>query len=580
MVLVVHEDKEDKMAYFLKVNKTKNRTYLAIYESFYDPSKKGTAHKCYMSLKSVETQQKNGIENPIEHFQKVVDELNAARKEEGVKQIGETPAVTSLGYFPIHNIMEKLGVKKYINYFNIGREYEFDFYDLLSSLVYARFIRPCSKHKTFYEVFPTLYEKPKFSYDQLLSGLGFLGNVYEKIVEIFTVAVKEKININTETTYFDCTNFYFEIDREDDFRRKGPSKERHQGPIVGLGLLLDKNQIPIGMKMFPGNESEKPVLRSVVTDLKQKGNISGRTIHVADKGLNCAQNIAFTKKNKDGYIFSKSVKTLPKIEKDWVLISDGYETVRDESGKTLYMYKSCVDKYPYTFLHEGKKVTVEMTEKRIVTYNPVLAKKQKEEIHSMVLKASGMTSSLAKKKDFGPSAVYFNFFDKDGKKATPKLNQKKVDADLALAGLNMIVTSEIDMSSQDIYKAYHNLWKIEETFRIMKSDLEGRPAFVSDVDKIKGHFLICYINVLLERILELEVLEGRFSYTEIFNFIRSFKATKDGSKYINTGTQSRLMEYMKNEFGLPLSNFYLSGTNIKSMFNNKIKFEKDGEKKK
>lgn len=562
------------MAYFLKINKTKNRTYLAIYESFYDHNKRGTAHKCYKSLSSVETQQKNGIKDPIKHFKKIVDELNKKRKEKGVKQIGETSAITSLGYFPIKNIMDSLGVRKYINYFNIGREYKFDFYDLISSLIFARFIKPCSKHKTFHEVFPTLFEKPNFSYDQLLNGLEFIGNVYEKIVEIFTVAIKEKINIDTETTYFDCTNFYFEIDREDDFRKKGPSKERHQGPIIGLGLLLDRNQFPIGMKMFPGNESEKPVLREVVTNLKQNNNIKGRTIHVADKGLNCAQNIAFTKKNKDGYIFSKSVKTLPLVEKKWVLNPNDYKSVRDSSGKVLYSYKSCIDKFPYTFIHEGKKVKVEMTEKRIVTYNPKLAKKKREEINKMVAKASSMVGSIAKKKDFGPSAVYFNFVGKDGKKVSPTLNEKKVSEDLALAGMNMIVSSELKMSSISIYEAYHNLWKIEETFRIMKSDLDGRPAFLSVEDRIKGHFLICYLTVLLERIFELEVLENKFSYSEIFEFIKSFKVTKNKHKFINLGKQSSILEYLKMEFDLPLSNYYLSETNIKSMFNNKIKLKK------
>ena len=122
----------------------------------------------------------------------------------------------------------------------------------------------------------------------------------------------------TDKTYFDCTNFYFEIDKQDDFRRKGPSKESRKDPIVGMGLLLDANQIPIGMKMFPGNQSEKPIMRDVVNDLRNTYQINGRTIHVADKGLNCADNIAFAKENGDGYLFSKSVKMLPETEQTWV----------------------------------------------------------------------------------------------------------------------------------------------------------------------------------------------------------------------------------------------------------------------
>ncbi len=133
-----------------------------------------------------------------------------------------------------------------------------------------------------------------YSYDQMMDGLSYLGSNYEKFVEIFTANTSKEYKIDTSKTYFDCTNFYFEIDREDMFRRKGPSKENKRCPIVGLGLLLDNNQIPIGMKLFPGNASEKPILPSIINSLKNKNNIKGRTIHVADKGLNCAQNIAYS----------------------------------------------------------------------------------------------------------------------------------------------------------------------------------------------------------------------------------------------------------------------------------------------
>ena len=125
---------------------------------------------------------------------------------------------------------------------------------------------------------------------------------YEKVIEIYNHQVNLKYKFDTSHTYFDCTNFYFEIDREDDFRRKGPSKENRHEPLVGLGLLLDANQIPIGMKLYPGNESEKPVMRDVIDNLKTRNNISGRTIQVADKGLNCGNNIMHALKEGDGYI--------------------------------------------------------------------------------------------------------------------------------------------------------------------------------------------------------------------------------------------------------------------------------------
>ena len=148
------------------------------------------------------------------------------------------------------------------------------------------------------------------SLNQIYSGLSYIGNEYEKIIEIYNHQINRNFPFDTSKTYFDCTNFYFEIDYEDALRRKGPSKENRKDPIVGMGLLLDANQIPMGMKLYPGNESEKPVIRDVINDLKKRHNINGKTIRVADTGLNCAENIIHALKEGDGYIFSKSVKQL------------------------------------------------------------------------------------------------------------------------------------------------------------------------------------------------------------------------------------------------------------------------------
>lgn len=304
------------MAFYLKKTKLKGRTYLSIDESFYSREKKETAHRCYQSLGSVETHIAKGLEDPIAYFQSKVDELNRANKEEMTRKIGDVSPLIFLGYFPLKSILEKLRIKKYVDLFRLTNEMSYDLYELLSTLIYARAVNPCSKSRTFHEVIPNLYSHYEYSYDQLLDGLSFLGANYRKFIEIFTVQTDRIYGLDTKNTYFDCTNFYFEIDREDDFRRKGPSKENRKEPIVGLGLLLDCNQIPIGMKIYPGNESEKPVMRAVIDDLKQRGNVTGRTIHVADKGLNCIQNIAFSKQNGDGYLFSKSVKSLPEVEKN------------------------------------------------------------------------------------------------------------------------------------------------------------------------------------------------------------------------------------------------------------------------
>ena len=558
------------MAYYLKKTKLKGRTYLSIDESFYSQEKKGTAHKCYKSLGSVETLIKNGMADPVSFYQQEVDRLNSRKKQDGVPMISERSPFLFSGYFPLKSILERLDVRKYVSLFSLTSDFKYDLYSVLSSLIYARSVNPCSKRRTFHEVLPYLFEPHDFSYDQMMDALSFLGANYEKFVEIFNVQVSRLYGLDTSKTYFDCTNFYFEIDREDDFRKKGPSKEYQKSPIVGLGLLLDSHQIPIGMKMYPGNASEKPILRDVIDSLKKKNNITGRTIHVADKGLNCAQNIAFSKKNGDGYLFSKSVKVLPEKEKKWVLLEQGFKEVRDKNKRLIYRYKSCVDEFPYDVIHEGRRATIHLKEKRLLTYNPDLAAKKKYEINRMAEKAKSLTMSGAKKNEYGDSGKYVSFTDGDGKKACVSINQKAIDNDLTFAGYNLLVTSELNMADTDIYNTYHNLWRIEESFKLMKSDLDARPAFVQKEDTIKGHFLICYLTVLLERLFQFKVLDDRFPSTEIFGFLKGFKIVKSETKSINVTAYTDFIGHLAKATGLPLTNYFLSDTQIKSIMNYKF----------
>ena len=341
------------MAYFLKKTNNKKGTYLQIYESYYDPERKAGAHRSYRPIGYVHELQATGIEDPISFFKDEVQKLNQEfrDKKQSEKYREESPE-KFLGYFPLKNLNDSLGCKKYIDLMQTATNFRFNVFDMISALIYARTVHPCSKSRTYDEVIPKLFEKYGFSLNQLYDGLEYIGSEYEKVIEIFNHQVSRKYPFDISHTYFDCTNFYFEIDREDDFRLKGHSKENRKEPIVGLGLLLDAKQIPVGMKMYPGNESEKPVLRSVIDELKQRSHISGRTIRVADKGINCFNNILHALKSGDGYIFSKSVKTLPETEKTWVLLGNDYKDVTDQKGEVLYRIKECVDDFPYRYTDE------------------------------------------------------------------------------------------------------------------------------------------------------------------------------------------------------------------------------------
>lgn len=566
------------MAYFLKKSNLKKGVYLQIYESYYNPDKKETSHRSYKALGYVHELINSGIPDPIAYYSDIVaqmnDDVKRIKEENKNKQIGESPE-NYLGYFLLKSIYDHLRVSNYLNLMQSVKGFRFWISDLMEALIYSRVVNPCSKNRTCHDVIPKLYESYGLSYDQILDGVEYMGNEYEKIIEIFNHQVNLKYHFDTSTTYFDCTNFYFEIDREDNYRKKGPSKENRKDPIIGLGLLLDTNQIPIGMKLYPGNESEKPIIRDVIRELKERNQITGKTVQVADKGLNCSENIINAIKNKDGYIFSKSVKQLPETEVTWILLNDGYKKVTDNDGKILYLIKECIDEFPYTYTDEnGKKHIVRLKEKRVVTYNPKLAEKKKYEINKLVEKAKILKTSQAKKSEFGESSKYVTFSSIDQKGITTKgkvrvdINQKAIEKDLKLAGFNLLVTSELKMKADDIYNTYHNLWRIEESFKVMKSYLDARPVYLQKIESIHGHFLICYLTILLIRILQFNVLKNKYCTEKIIKFIREFRVVKiENNKYVNITSASKFMKILANDLKLPITNYFLDESQIKMMLN-------------
>lgn len=571
------------MAYFLKKTNNKKGLYLQIYESFYDPERGHTAHKSYKPIGYVHELQAKGIDDPVSFYKEEVAKLNqkfkAARNSSKTKQISEESPEKLLGYFPQKNINDGLSVKKYIDFMQTATDFRFHVFDMMSALVYARLVHPCSKSRTFDEVIPKLFESYDFSLNQLNDGLEYMGCEYEKVIEIYNHQIQQKYGFDTAHTYFDCTNFYFEIDREDDFRKKGPSKENKKEPIVGLGLLLDANQIPIGMKLFPGNESEKPVMRNIIDELKTRNAVKGRTIQVADKGLNCAENIFHAVKNGDGYLFSKSVKQLPETEKTWVLLPNDYREIKNANGEILYKIKECIDDFEYRIKDEstGRYRTIKLKEKRIVTYNPKLAKKQIHEIKKEIEKAKLLKASQAKKSEYGDCAKYviFSAADKKGNNKNGKvkvtMNEKLIKKSMELAGYNMLVTSETTMTDKEVYEAYHNLWRIEESFRVMKSQLDARPVYLQKEDTIAGHFLICYLAVLLTRIFQFKILKNNYCSEEIFHFIRDFRVAKiSDRKYINLTRGSKFIKELAKLTGLPVTSYFLNGGEIKKMLSHRF----------
>ena len=240
--------------------------------------------------------------------------------------------------------------------------------------------------------------------------------------------------------------------------------------------------------------------------------------------------------------------------------------------------KECVDDFSYNITDaSGRKKTVKLREKRVVTYHPSLAKKQIFEINRQIEKAKSLRASMAKKSEYGDSAKYVTFLpaDKKGAKTDGKviveMNNSQIEKDLSLAGYNLIVTSETKMPASEIYAAYHNLWRIEESFRIMKSQLDARPVYLQKEETITGHFLICYLSVLLTRLLQFKVLGNEFCTENLFNFIKGFKVARiSDKKYINLTRNSTFIKSFSSLTGLPLTSYFLTESQIKKMLSHRF----------
>ena len=579
------------MAYFLRQEKKKQGVYLQMYETYWDKDRKQPRSRSIQAFGYVDDLVSADMPDPIRFYKEYVEQENARRaeflaEETRPRAFAEVQEM-NIGYMLLDSLLDRLDVKETIDILSSTRRFQFSLYSLLAQLIYARVLYPCSKSKTACSVFPRLYKGVPISEDQVYDGCEFIGQHYKRYIELFNHSYETLYKRDFGRVYFDCTNYYFEIDLPRQDKQKGPSKENRHAPIIGQALLLDAELVPVAMQMYPGNESEKPYLRRTIEEMKQRYKVSGRTVQVADKGLNCARNIhAAVVESRDGYIFSKSIhgKGLSDAEKKWILLENDanvFHDYHDREGNLLYRLKSCTDTFSYSFKEtdsntgEISETSFSVREKRIVSYNPSLAAKQRAEIMRMADKASNFTTykKLARE-ELGDASKYVSITSKDksGKKIKPimAIDSEKITEDLAFAGYNLMVTSELHMDPLQVYQTYHNLWKIEESFRITKSYLDARPVYVQKKETIYGHFLICYLGLFLLRVLEIKCFENQINAYDLIDFARDFRVVRKGDgTFINISQNKTVNEKLKQLTGLSnLDALYLTEKEIANFFKN------------
>ena len=391
----------------------------------------------------------------------------------------------------------------------------YDANTIMKMLVYSRLLFPASK-KASYDNREQFFEKTDYCLDDVYRCLTFLNKHKENLQVRMNDKIKEQYGRDTGLIYYDVTNYYFETDGQTDLLRKGVSKEHRPNPIVQMGLFTDNNAIPITYELFAGNTNDCLTYRPNFGRIKKQFDL-GRVISVADKGMTTGDNIWYTINTpaKDGYVFSMSIRGADKSIKNYVLDENGYEWLGEEYKRKSRLYPRTIS----VTSNNGKKIKKQVDEKQIVFWSRKYAIRAKAEREATLSKARDLAKhpgKYTKATSYG-AAKYIKKVDYDketGEILTASsvldINEDLIRKEEALDGYYLLLTSEMDTPDDRIIDIYRGLWRIEESFKITKSELEARPVYVWTNEHIEAHFLTCFVALTLSRILEMK-LEHKYS---------------------------------------------------------------------
>lgn len=503
--------------YLRKSKKPNGRTYLTIVQGYRDEDGKNKA-RTVRSLGYVDALEAE-FDDPVAHFEEecrrmteeaaraqapVTVEFSAARKidkrSEGRVELGAA--------VPSAYLHRDLGVWSFFERKRTSRGFSYDPCRILELLVWDRIAHPSSK-RAAWEARGRFPRKCGFTADDVYRCLTYLDENADALVSSMNASLEESRGPrDASCLYYDVTNYYFECDEEDGFRMRGVSKEHRPSPIVQMGLFLDSDGLPLGYELFPGNRNDMTTLLPAMSKAGVRDLPWGeRVVVVADKGLNTSANIAACVLDGNGYIFSQSVRKATKGLKSWVLDDAGYE----ESASGSFKIKSRIsEKAVYVAGEDGKRRRVTVPVKEVAFWSRDYFERSRRERAKVVEKsraavARGDLSSAAAKTSVR-YAKDVPVVRETGEAASHNwvVDEERIAADEAMDGYYCIVTSEQEMDDRDVIDAYRGLWRIEESFRVMKGDLDARPVYCSTESHIRAHFLVCYIALLAMRLMQLD----------------------------------------------------------------------------
>lgn len=592
------------MSLFIKKYKTSSgKTHCSIVDGYRVNGKvKQKVIKNYGFIEDLATEH----ENPIAFLNSELDRL----KKEFTTKVTVTFNINkynnfdddtfNIGYAYLKNIFQELKISNVLKNKEYSTNIEYSLPKACELLTYSRILNPGSIKYT-YDHKNQFFEPFDLSLDDLYRSLKPLLDCKEELFKTIWENTKDTYKRDASTSYYDCTNYYFEIEYDDEdtknengqlikkgLRKRGPEKNHRPDPIVEMGLLLDKKGFPISYNIFPGNTSEKETLVPEIKNIKRRHNID-KVVVVADRGLNCSDNmikiagINLDKENRDGYVYGQSVRGADQEFKNWVLKDDYIvdRIVNDEGNEIIFKHKSRI--YPkkmyitrndkgLTKTGNMKKQTIIVDQKQMVYYSQKYADKQKRDRQMVIDKAKDLIKNpgaYTRATSYGAAGYINNIkFDKDtgivSNGSELSLNQEKINEDAKFDGYYSIVTSEENLSDLELRNVYKELAKIEETFKITKSEFDARPINVRLEDHIDAHFLICFISLVIIRILQ-DRINNKYTIKNLLEKIKNFKCTHEtGNLYKFIGYKPEI-QYLNRKINLELDKKYDTRENIKKI---------------
>jgi transposase len=533
------------------------------------------------------------MDDPIAHYKTYAKELTAKEQEEyGTRSIVIHPLERidaradnrkNLGFVALSCVYYDLGLDDFFKNRQRHKGFSYSVDAIIRLLAFGRVLHPSSKKATWQSK-GSYFESFDFSLDDTYRALTHAATLKDALLAHLNSKVMGLYGRDTDLVYYDVTNYYFEIDDADELRRKGVSKEHRPNPIVQMGLLMDKGGLPVAWDLFSGNTVDCQTLIPVLARIKGHGSAGGfgfsRIVCVADKGLNSSDNIAALLAKGDGYVFSMSVRGADERTKAWVVSCAGYRTYdTDADGafkvkerieeRTLKVTVQAADKAKGI---KKKTRNVKITEKQVAFWSKKYDRRAKAERADAVAKAREMATRPSKLKAMleKTAAKYLVgvSVDDDGviteRPEVLLFDEERLAAEEALDGYYVISTSEVEKTSEEIIDIYRGLWRIEETFRVTKSDLEARPVFVSRRDHIEAHFMVCFIALLIMRILQMKT-GWRHSASKIAQSLAAASATHEGDNWWLFDHRDDVLEDIGDATGIDFTRRRLTAGKIRSV---------------